>query len=194
MTWPATTKNNMLDGQTFTDASLHSAFPGTTGANELSGGSPAYARKTVTINAASGGQRLLNAAVTFDVPASTVRWVGFWNSATFVGAAPNGGATPKNFMSVASSDVVYCAGHGYSDTQKVVFYQGTPPSPLVEGTTYFVRDAATDSFKVAATSGGAAIDLTTAPSFGCVVAAITEDVYAVQGTHELSTATVAIPD
>ena len=184
----------MLDGQAITQASLHTDFPGSTGANEVSGGAPAYAKKAITINAASGGQRVLNAAVTFDVPACTVKWVGFYNGATYVGCAPNGGATPKNFMAIASSDLVYSAGHGYSDTQKIVFFNGTPPGGLTEGTTYFVRDATTDTFKVAATSGGAAIDLTTASSFGCVVSAITEDVYAVQGTHQLATATIAIPD
>jgi hypothetical protein len=136
----------------------------------------------------------LNAAVTFDVPACTVKWVGFWNAAVFVGCAPNGGATPKNFMSVASTDLVYSAAHGFSDTNKITFYNGTPPAPLAEGTTYFVRDSTTDTFKVAATAGGVAIDLTAAPSFGCVLCAITEDVYAVQGTHQLSSATVAIPD
>lgn len=194
MTWPAATKNNMLDGQTFTLASAHTDFPGSTGTNEVTGGTPAYAQKAITINAASGGSRALNASVAFDVPACTVKWIGFWNSATFIGCAPNGGATPKNFMSIASTDTVYSAAHGYSDTQKIVFFNGTPPAGLTEGTTYFVRDAATDTFKVAATSGGAAIDLTAAPSFGCVVCAITEDVYAVQGTHTLSTATFVIPD
>ena len=194
MTWPASTKNNMLDGQTFTLASLHTAFPGSTGTNEVTGGTPAYAQQAITINAASGGQRALNASVDFDVPACTVKWIGYWNTTTFVGCAPNGGATPKNFMSVASSDTVYAAGHGYSDTQKIVFFNGTPPAGLTEGTTYYVRDAATDTFKVAATSGGAAIDLTAAPSFGCVVCAITEEVYGVQGTHTLSTTTVVFPD
>lgn len=194
MTWPTTTKNNFLGGQAFTDASIHTAFPGTTGASEVTGGAPAYARKAVTINAASGGQRALNAAVTFDVPACTVKWVGLWNAAVFVGTAPNGGATPKNFVSIASSDTVYCPAHGWSDTQKIVFFNGTPPGGLTEGTTYFVRDSATDSFKVAATSGGVAIDLTTSASFGCVVCAITEDIYAIQGTHQLNAATVAVPD
>jgi len=194
MTWPVTTKNNMLGGQTFTLASLHTAFPGNTGTSEVTGGAPAYAQKSITINAASGGIRALNAAVTFDVPACTVKWVGFWNVAVFVGTAPNGGATPKNFMSIASSDLVYAAAHGWSDTQKIVFYNGTPPGGLTEGTTYFVRDATTDTFKVAATAGGVAIDLTTAPSFGCVVCAITEDVYAVQGTHDLASASVVFPD
>ena len=194
MTWPAATKNTMLDAQTINKASLHTDFPGTTGANEVTGGSPAYAQKSITMNAASGGQRLLNASVSFDVPATTVRWIGYWNTGTYVGCAPNGGATPKNFMSVASTDTVYCAGHGWSDTQKITFFGGTPPAPLVEGTVYFVRDSATDSFKVSASSGGSAIDLTAAPTFGCVVAAITEDVYASQGTHTLSSTTFAIPD
>lgn len=195
MTIPAATKNNMLDGQTFTDASLHSAFPGATGASEISGGIPAYARKAITMAAASGGQRLLSAGVTFDVPmATTVRWVGFWDSAAFVGAVPNGGATPKNFMAVPSSDLVYSVSHGYTDTQKIVFYNGTAPGGLTEGTVYFVRDSTADTFKVAATSGGAAINITSASSFGCVVAAITEDLFAMQGTHTLSSATVAVPD
>ena len=195
MTRPTATKNAMLDGVTYSDASLHSAFPGSTGANELTGGTPAYARKAITVNAASAGQRLLNAAVTFDVPAgTTVRWVGFWNSTTFRDCAPNGGYTPKNFMSIASSDLVYSEGHGYSDGTTIVFYNGTTPAPLVEGTVYYVRDATTDSFKVAATAGGAAINLTGATSFGCVVCRIAEEVFALQGTHELTTSTFVVPD
>lgn len=194
MTIPSQTKNNMLNGQTFTLASLHTAFPGTTGANEVTGGAPAYAQKAITINASSGGQRLLNAGVTFDVPACTVKWVGFWNAAVFIGCAPNGGATPFNFMAVPSSDTVYAVAHGLSNTQKIAFFNGTPPAPLVEGTTYFIINAATDTFQVSATSGGALIDLTAAATFGCVVTAITEDVYAVQGTHSLTAATVAMPD
>lgn len=194
MTIPSATKNNMLNGQTFTLASLHTGFPGTTGANEVTGGAPAYAQKPITINAASGGSRLLNAGVTFDVPACTVKWVGFWNAAVFIGCAPNGGATPFNFMAVPSSDTVYAVAHGLAANQKIAFFNGTPPAPLVEGATYFAVGVATDTFQVSATSGGSAIDLTAAATFGCVVSAITEDVYAVQGTHSLTAATIAIPD
>jgi hypothetical protein len=194
MTFPTATKNAMLDGQTINKASLHTGFPGTTGANLVSGGSPAYADKTIVMNAASGGSRLLNAGVTFDVPACTVKWVGYWNTATFVACAPNGGATPKNFMAVPSTDLIAATGHGYSDTQKIVFFDGTPPGGLTEGVTYFVRDSATDTFKVAATSGGAAIDLTSASSFGCVVCAITETVYGSQDTHALTSTTFTVPD
>jgi hypothetical protein len=56
--------------------SLHTADPGTTGANELSGGG--YARETPAWNAASGGQA--QAVVTFDVPISTISHVGIWDA------------------------------------------------------------------------------------------------------------------
>ena len=89
--------------------------------------------------------------------------------------------------------MVYSPSHGLIDTTAIVFVGGTPPAPLVEGTTYFVRDSALDSFKVTATAGALAIDLTAPSSFGCVVCAITEQIYGAQNTHTLSTATFAIP-
>lgn len=180
----------MLDALGPTDASLHSGFPGATGAAELFGGSPAYARKAVTFGAASGGQRNLGGAVTFDVPATTVRWVGFWNGSTFMAYAPNGGASPREFAVNSSADTLLSPGHGYSDGEKVVFFNGTVPGGLVEGTIYFVRDATADAFRVAATLGGSPIDLTTAGSSRCLVCAITEDVYATQDTHQLTSASL----
>lgn len=64
-------------------ASLHTASPGDTGANEVSGGSPAYARKSVTFSAASAGAIDSSNAPAFDVPASTtVTHVGFWDAST----------------------------------------------------------------------------------------------------------------
>ena len=139
MTWPTTSKNAWLNGQAFDFASMHTAFPGTTGTNEVAGGAPAYARKAIVVNAAAGGSRLLNAAVTFDVPASTVRWLGFWNAGVFVGCCANGGATPKNFVAQPSTDLVYSPGHGWVDGQKIAFF-GVPPTGLTEGTTYFTVD------------------------------------------------------
>lgn len=64
-------------------ASLHTASPGDTGTNEVTGGSPAYARVAVTFNAASGGAIDSSNAPAFDVPASTtVAYVGFWDAST----------------------------------------------------------------------------------------------------------------
>jgi hypothetical protein len=71
-------------------ASLHTADPGTNGASEVTGGSPAYARKALTWNAASGGSMSKSSTDVFDVPAgTTVAWVGLWSastSGTFYGA------------------------------------------------------------------------------------------------------------
>jgi hypothetical protein len=193
MPFPTPTKNAWLNGQAIDTISAHTGFPGTTGANEVTGGSPAYARKTIAVAAASGGSRLLSGAVVFDVPACTLNWLGLWSGSTFVAPVPNGGATPKNFVAVASSDLIYAPSHGWSDTQKIAFF-GVPPTGIDEGTTYFVRDASTDTFKVASTSGGSAINITSASSFGCVVVAITETVYAGQDTHSVTAGTITIAD
>jgi len=77
----AAAKATMLDALTVDRLSLHSGDPGSAGtSNELTGGSPAYARKTCVYDAASAGERLLNANVTFDVPAGvSVMYVGKWN-------------------------------------------------------------------------------------------------------------------
>jgi hypothetical protein len=186
-------KNTMLDALTPDTMSLHSGFPGLTGANELTGGSPAYARKACTFGAATGGVRSTTATVTFDVGAgSTVRWVGLWVGSTYVGWGANGG-TAKEFLAQPATDLILSTAHGYSDGQTIVFYNGTVPAPLVEGTVYFVRDAATDSFKLAATAGGAVIDLTTAGSTDCVMSSIQQDAYASQGTHSITSASVGLP-
>ena len=62
----------------------HTGDPG--GANsataEVSGGSPAYARKAVAWNAASGGTATQNGDVVLDIPAgTTVTYVSLWNTA-----------------------------------------------------------------------------------------------------------------
>lgn len=72
-------------------ASLHTASPGDTGANEVSGGSPAYARIAITFAAAAAGAIDSSNTPVFDVPASTtVTHVGFWDASTagnFLGSA-----------------------------------------------------------------------------------------------------------
>lgn len=168
MSYNDTAKNNLLDGlRAVVDfVSLHSGNPGTTGANELSGGSPAYSREAVVWSAASGGQATNSGAITFDVPAGiTVYHVGFSDAVT--GGNNNGYAplvgTPKGFGSAAAgTDVVTSVAHGLSDTWQVVVanvFAESLPTGLTEGDVYFVRDATTDTFKLALTSGGTAIDL-----------------------------------
>jgi len=70
-------------------ASLHTGDPSTTGANEVTGGTPAYARKSITWSAASSGAIDSSNTPEFDVPACTVAYVGFWSasaSGTFYGS------------------------------------------------------------------------------------------------------------
>ncbi|TYK47150.1 phage tail fiber protein [Actinomadura decatromicini] len=72
--------------------SLHTADPGTTGASEAAGGSPAYARQGCVWGAASAGSMSLSAAELFDLPGSvTVSYFGVW-SASSGGTFYGGGA------------------------------------------------------------------------------------------------------
>lgn len=93
-------KNLMLDAlrAAITQVSLHTADPGTTGASEVSGGSPAYARKAIAFNAASGGSIDDSTnGIDFDVPAgTTVTHVGYWAGSTFMGSSSQ---TPETFGS-----------------------------------------------------------------------------------------------
>jgi hypothetical protein len=85
MPYAAVAKNYMLDqlGSQAVFASLHSALPGATGADELTGGTPAYARIALTWNAASTGSKTLSNTPIFDVPpATTVAFVGLWSAVT----------------------------------------------------------------------------------------------------------------
>lgn len=66
-----------------TYVSLHSADPGSTGTSELTGGTPAYARQSITWAAPSAGSLSSSNQPTWQVPgSSTVAYVGFWSAAT----------------------------------------------------------------------------------------------------------------
>ena len=68
---------------TATHASLHTgAGGGTTGANEATGGAPAYARKPITWTDGASDGSTVGSQVTFDVPAGTYVEIGFWTAAT----------------------------------------------------------------------------------------------------------------
>jgi hypothetical protein len=76
-----TEKNSIITkyGSDVVAFSLHSADPGTTGANELGGGSPPYARKAPAWSAPNAG--VITSQTVFDIPAgATVAWVGAWSS------------------------------------------------------------------------------------------------------------------
>lgn len=78
-------------------ASLHTADPGATGSDEVSGGS--YARQSISWDPASGGQVDATADLVFDVPGgNTVSHLGLWDgSATpvWLGGIPL--STPESY-------------------------------------------------------------------------------------------------
>lgn len=68
----------------------------------------------------------------------------------------------------ADDDVVTSAAHGLVDGQKVVFTALTGGTGLTATQEYFVRDAAAGTFKVAASLGGVAINVTVDATAGTV--------------------------
>lgn len=78
-------KHVMLDalGAVAVYVSLHTADPSTSGTGEVTGGSPAYARKAITWNAAASGNLDSSNTPVFDVPGSTtISHMGYWSAAS----------------------------------------------------------------------------------------------------------------
>jgi len=70
----------------------------------------------------------------------------------------------KTYTANDLTDFLTSTAHGFNDGDQVLLMPGSLPAPLAIKTIYYVRDKTTNTFKLAATSGGAAIDLTTAGS------------------------------
>lgn len=205
---PDATKNALLDSAvaggllTTPHMSLHTGFPPAAG-NELTGGAPAYARQPFTWNAAAAGSKSIAAAKTFDVPASTtVRAVATYDALT-VGtqkAWSPAGASARIAVSVDAAGVtnndIFSEAHGLVAGNSVLFwdsYNAGLPAGLAEDTEYFViaTGLTADTFRVSTTLGGSAVDLTDegvgdAQKF-------TPEVFAAQGTYQVSNFTVSLP-
>lgn len=173
--------------------SLHSAYSAT-GTNELTGGSPAYARMPLTWAAAASGEKLVTGAVVFNVAAgSTVRFIGMWDAltgGTFLGMTPNDGAIPQAFVVPdATNDTLECVAHGFANGDAVVVWgvPGDPlPTGLTEGGVYYVISAGftVDTVQLSATAGGSAIDLTTIGAG--TLQKLVPEIFGGQGTHTIT--------
>lgn len=147
--------------------------------------------------AAASRQKATTAAIDISITGgNTIKWIGAWGGTagdTFRGMAPNGSTGDKTFQVDLTNNRIYCEGHGWSADQKIVFHGGTAPTGLTAGTTYFVKTvtaADPDYFDVAATAGGAAIDITGQAGAGCVVSNIVEESYGSNGTHRVNSYTI----
>lgn len=202
---PDAVKNALLDsavaaGLTTTPhLALHTGFP-PAGGNEVTGGSPAYARKSFTWSAASGGSKGISAAQTFDVPATTVRAVSVYDAITAgtQKAWSPAGASARRAFSVDAADVtadtLTSAAHGLVNGNSVLVWPtigAALPTGLSEDTEYFVVGAATDTLQLSATLGGAAINLTAIGDGD--IQKFTPEVFAAQGTYQVSAFNVTLP-
>lgn len=172
-------KNVMLDAldesaTQITHVGVHTLTDPGTGTNansgEATGGSPVYARQAVTWAAATSGQKSNSGSLTFDVPAGTYGFFTFYNASTgntnnYRGYAPIN-SSARGFFSVdttLTNDQLLSVGHGLADNDRVMLFNvfaETLPTGVSEGTIYHVVSSATNTFKVSATQGGAAVDIT----------------------------------
>ncbi|HPD53734.1 MAG TPA: hypothetical protein PLI08_07300, partial [Bacteroidia bacterium] len=132
-----------------------------------------FGNLTITGLVSDGGSGLPSNAVTYrfgyDYASQS------WSTATVSGASwsitdfatSGGGVRIENYtrnlvetVSIAT-DTLTVTGHGYADGTAVWIGADTLPGGLAHSTTYYVRDATADTFRLAATAGGVAIDITT---------------------------------
>lgn len=199
MPYTTSAKNEMLDAlgnvaalaEPITHASLHTGYPGPTGANEVSGGS--YTREAIAFSAAAAGVMSKDGTtVEFDVPASNnVSWVGLWDAVS--------GGNLKSWSPMGADAFVFCQDDAadtieivggsltLSEDDPITFYNGqTPSTSITEGDIYFAVNISGDTFQVAATAGGGAIDLDQQAASTCRCSPIVEESFGSAGTLELT--------
>jgi hypothetical protein len=183
---------------------LHTALGASS--TEVTGGSPAYGRMAITWQAAGAvlaGAKDITAAVTFNVPAGTVRAVGLWSASTAgtqrawmpAGSSARRAVTVPDAAAV-TANLLYSPAHGLAAGNSVCFWPtigAVLPTPLAEDTEYFVIAAGltTDAFSVSTTLGGSALDITAIGDGD--VQKFTPEVFAAQGTYQVSAFQIAMP-
>lgn len=81
--------------------------------------------------------------------------------ATVVVASGSTDEHPTTTFTAATTDIITSVKHGLVDDNEVIFTTtGTLPAGLATSTRYFVRDSDDDTYKVSATKGGTAVDIT----------------------------------
>lgn len=150
-----------------THLSGHTAYPGDSGASEVTGGT--YARLPITWAAVAGSPPSfdLSAALDLAIPAGvTVKWIGGFTAltaGTFKTFAPCGSTLRGVATIQATDDIFRSDNHGLPNDRRVVFYAvagESVPTGLTEGTDYFVINQTADTFQVSLTQGGAVVNFT----------------------------------
>lgn len=156
---------------------LFSAGPNDAGTGtELTGGG--YARVGVTNNTTNwpaGNPKSNGVAISF--PQATADWVRAFNFATYDAATAGNLLDYGPLMSAiklgsldatdVTNNTITSIAHGLTNgtvVRVLSFAGGALPGGLAEDTRYFVVGATADTFQLSATSGGVAIDITSAGS------------------------------
>lgn len=98
-------------------------------------------------------------------------------------------------MTIASPGVVTSAGHGFAAGRQIRFLTtGALPTGIAADTVYFVVNSTTDTFQVAATAGGTAINTSGSQSgthyvFGNSRRMLTENIAGIPHSHAISDTT-----
>lgn len=133
-----------------------------TGGTEVTGGS--YVAQSVTMGAAASGSAANTGALTFTgMPVCDILGVEIWDSAGTPVRTWHGPLAGGTFAATDAGDVFTAAAHGMANGTKVAFKADpgqTLPTGITANTVYFVVGQTTNTFQVAATSGGSAIALT----------------------------------
>ncbi len=126
------------------------------------------ARTAVSWNASSGGVKDNTAQLSIAMPGGATAVVIGLHSASTAGTIEGWlqiGSTLRGVGTVVSTagDAISSNGHGLANTNRVFVRPvagESLPTGLSAATLYFVVGAATDTFQVSLTSGGAAVDIT----------------------------------
>lgn len=210
---PDTTKNALLNSAvaggfvtTGVGLGLFTAFPPTVGSNEVTGGSPAYARKAITHTATAAAGAISPATglpAVFDVPAGTVKAIAVLSTSTtggtIVGWSPANASARRAFNVTAAgvtANTIDSPAHGLVAGDSVLVWATIGaglPTGLAEDTQYFViaTGLTTDVFELSATLGGSAIDIT-AQGDGDIQKFVPE-VFGAQGTYSVSAYSSSLP-
>jgi len=192
-------RNIMLDALTAVAvfASVHTADP-TAGSNEVTGGSPAYARKAVTFAAAASGAAAANGTdPVWDIAAGTTCVaIGYWSAVsagTFYGWSPLNGGTVFPFYAANSGDLFTTDAHGYSNGDQVYVHAvsgSSLPTGIAEGTRYYIISVSGDTYQLSTTSGGSAIAIST--DGAGMIQKVVPETFGAQGTLTQTDATLRL--
>ena len=170
--------NQILDATDISHVSSHTAYPGETGANEQSGGTPAYARVAITFGAAASRVLTQSGTDDIDVPnGADHAWFGFWDAATSGNCRailPAGGQALEYSVNLTTDTITTAAAHNIDEDDPIVFYM-VAPGGLTAGVIYYAVNVTALTFQVAPAPGDYAEDLTSQPTQPSVVSEITVD-------------------